>query len=324
MSRLRGFLRLMRPANVVTAISDVLAGAAIAGGLVSVVIPGIPFGSPLGQVLLHGASPLLPLFLLALATACLYAGGVVLNDYFDAALDAVERPERPIPSGLIGRRKAAALGYGLLFAGILTAALADFFKHLAYREPFTLYSASLAAMIAIASVVYDKWGKHHRLLGPLNMGTCRGLNLLLGISIFSGYALYLYWPLMLVPVIYIAAITMISRGEVHGGKKLTLYAAAVLYAAVLSAIVFLSYLNHTLPQLLLFLALFAAMIFRPLITAIRSPQGKNIGRAVKSGVIALIVMNACWAAAFDDMYLAILTLLLLPLSLWLARLFAVT
>ena len=44
------------------------------------------------------------------ASAGLYAGGVVLNDYFDREVDAVERPERPIPSGRVAGSHALVLG----------------------------------------------------------------------------------------------------------------------------------------------------------------------------------------------------------------------
>jgi 4-hydroxybenzoate polyprenyltransferase len=66
------------------------------------------------------------------------------------------------------------------------------------------------------------------------------------------------------------------------------------------------------------------MIFPPLQKAIRNPAGPLIGKAVKAGVIALIVMNASWAAAFGAIYFALLILLLLPVSMLLAKLFAVT
>ena len=46
---------------------------------------------------------------LLVATATLYAGGIVFNDYFDRTLDAVERPERPIPE----RPRSGAAGSGV-------------------------------------------------------------------------------------------------------------------------------------------------------------------------------------------------------------------
>jgi 4-hydroxybenzoate polyprenyltransferase len=66
------------------------------------------------------------------------------------------------------------------------------------------------------------------------------------------------------------------------------------------------------------------MIIKPLSKAIEIPVGSNIGKAVKAGVIGLIMMDASWAAAFGSPYLAILIILLLPLSLYVSRLFAVT
>jgi 4-hydroxybenzoate polyprenyltransferase len=137
-------------------------------------------------------------------------------------------------------------------------------------------------------------------------------------------ALNQWWFIAFVPVVYIAAITMISRGEVHGGNKAVLYAAAVLYCIVIVAILFLSYMNTQLWWTIIFLLPFALMIFFALIKAIRSAIPKNIGKAVKAGVIALILMNAAWASAFGAIIVAFLIVLLLPLSLWLSKLFAVT
>lgn len=298
MQRLTGFLRLMRPANIVTAIADILAGVIISGFL---------------------ASPeysLSPILLLVLATIGLYGGGVVFNDIFDAELDKIERPERPIPSGLISKQSASALG-GLL---ILMAIVAAAYVH---REELISLSVLLAVIIAIAALVYDKWGKHHSLLGPINMGLCRGFNLLLGMSIVPA-AVMEYWWLGFFPIIYIAAITLISRDEVHGGKKRTLYAAAFLYLIVLAAISWLAYSNDQLLYAIGFIVLFGIMIFLPLSKAIKDPVAKNIRQSVKAGVLAVILMNASWAAAFGAIGWALVILCLLPLSVLLARLFAVT
>ena len=318
MTRLNAYLRLMRPANIVTAVSDILAGVAIAGSLIRIMVPDSSHAPSLGAALVANGkwNSVYPILLLALSTACLYGGGVVLNDVFDAALDKIERPERPIPAGLISRRSAGFFGSLLLVAGIIAAALSD------PRELFSP-STGIAIGIAVASVVYDKWSKHNVFFGPLNMGLCRAMNLLLGMSIMS-YAVSLYWPITLVPMAYIAAITLISRGEVHGGKRTALYVAATLYILVLAAVLYVSFLQKTLPTTLPFAILFSVLIFPALQQAILKPEGPRIGKAVKSGVIALIAMNASWAAAFGDVYFAVLILFLLPLSLALARLFAVT
>jgi 4-hydroxybenzoate polyprenyltransferase len=291
--RLIGFLRLTRPANIVTAISDILAGAAVAGYV-------------------GGMSELPSVLLLIVATIGLYGGGVVFNDVFDAALDRVERPERPIPSGLISEKEGTLLGTSLLVVGVAAA------------FGLSVYPSGIIAFaIAVAALIYDKWGKHHVFFGPLNMGICRGLNLLLGMSLVPA-VLPQYGHLALVPILYIAAITMISQGEVHGGKSKTILLAALLYLIVNASILFVSTDHGHSIYALFFVLIHAILIYPPLIRAIREPVGKNIGKAVKAGVLALIVMNASWAACFGALYLALVIVLLLPVSILLARLFAVT
>lgn len=286
----------MRPANIVTSIADVLAGVAISGFFIK-------------PVLL--VDQVLPVILLCISTVGLYGGGVVFNDVFDAELDKIERPERPIPMGTITVKEGALLGIILLLMGIITAFIVN------------PVSGLLAIGIAVSAIVYDKWGKRHSFLGPLNMGWCRGLNLLLGVSILVTQ-LSLYWYIAIVPVIYIASITMISRGEVHGGKSTSLYFAGLLYVFVVGSILFFSFYKNKALLTLIFLLPFVWMIFTPLFKAIQQPTGKNIGKAVKAGVIALILLNASWAAAFGSLWLALLITLLLPLSLYLAKKFAVT
>lgn len=284
----------MRPANVVTAVADVLAGVAISG-----------FMTGSNQDWSSVA-------LLCLATIGLYGGGVVFNDVFDARLDSVERPERPIPSGVVSITAASVLGTALLLMGIVAASMVRF-----------LPSGLIAVGIALASLVYDKWGKHHSFLGPVNMGLCRGLNLALGISVVPA-ALGQFGWLALAPIVYIAAITMISRGEVHGGSVKVLYFALIFYTLVIGAILGVAISNQQGLLTGVFVLAFGGMILPPLFTAINEPAGKNIGKAVKAGVIALILMNAAWASAFGVTYLAIIILFLLPVSLLLARVFAVT
>ena len=286
----------MRPANILTAVADVLAGIAISGFL----------GSEVANYLDH----LLPVLCLCLATFGLYGGGVVFNDVMDASLDKIERPERPIPSGVISPTQAIVLGSYLLLVGILAA--------------FTVgrITGFLALGIAFTALVYDKWGKHLA-WGPVNMGLCRGLNLLMGISIVLP-ALIKYWWLGIVPVIFIAAVTMISRGEVHGGNTRTLRISAFCYALVYGTITTLAFINGKGLNALPFILVFIWMINRPLLTAMKDPSGPNIGKAVKGGIIALIAMNAAWVAAFSSFPHALLVLLLLPFSILMGKIFAVT
>jgi 4-hydroxybenzoate polyprenyltransferase len=286
----------MRPANIVTSVADVLAGIAISGYLANENF---------------SATDIPSILLLGISTMGLYGGGVVFNDVFDAELDKIERPERPIPSGVISKGEASLVAIILFSIGIIAAAIVS------------ILSGLIAISIIIAALAYDKWSKHHGFAGPFNMGLCRGLNLLLGISIIIP-AVSAWWFLAIIPIIYIAAITMISRGEVHGGSKSTLYFAGLFYCLVIASILFLSSSRDMLWWSVIFLIPFSWMIFSALIKAIRLTSPQNIGNAVRAGVIALIVMDASMAAAFGAIVLAFLIILLLPVSLWLAKIFAVT
>lgn len=290
MAAIKPYLQLTRPANLLTALADILAGMAIAG-----------FSFQAGGTFT----------LLLLSTLGLYGGGVVLNDVFDAELDAVERPERPIPSGKVPLRYAALMGGSLLALGVLSARF------------FSLTSGLIALSIAILVILYDRYAKHSKVFGPLVMGMCRGGNLLLGISVLPA-ALAEYSWLGVVPIVYIGAITMISQDEVHGGKRRTLYLAGFFYAIVHTVQLLVAYNHGNLLLTAPWVALHVWLVARPLLAAINNPVGPLIGKAVKAGVLSLIVMNAAWCVAFGLWPLGLLVLLLLPFSIQLARIFAVT
>ncbi len=299
MKQLWPYLQLARPANIITAWADILLGFAASGAVVAF---------SLGHIDIENWSAL---FWLLLATTGLYGGGVVMNDVFDADLDAVERPERPIPSGKVTLKGATVWGISLLFLGIVAAA------------QVSAWSGVLAGLTGFFAVLYDAFGKHHKFLGPLNMGLCRGLNVLLGTSVATLMPQH-FW-LFFVPIIYISAITTISRGEVSGSNHRELKIGLVLYGLVFAILLWLNYLNggEWLTQTA-FLILFAWIILRPLIKAIRHPLPKNIGKAVKMGVIALIILDASLAVPFAGFWYSLIMLMLLPVSFLLARYFAVT
>ena len=286
---LRAYLQLLRPANVATALADVLAGFAIAG---------------------LGNRPALPWLLLA--TAALYAGGIVLNDVFDREMDRAERPERPIPSGRIRTAHAATLGAGLLALGVAAAAAAN-------------TTACLVALaIAACVLLYDGWGKRHAAVAPLNMAMCRALNLLLGVAAVPA-ALAGAWPIAAVPLLYIYAVTAISRGEVHGGsRRAAASALMVLLASLAMLLLIVSRAGDRAIPALILVAAVAWRVVPAFIAARRQPEAATIRTAVKRGVLSLVLLDAALAAAFAGPIYAAAILAIGLVAGWLARMFAVT
>jgi 4-hydroxybenzoate polyprenyltransferase len=284
---LRGYLELLRPPNVMTAVADVLAGYAIAGR-----------NNPQALPWLVGA------------TACLYAGGVVLNDFFDRHLDRVERPERPLPSGRVPAAGAAGLGGGLLIVGI----------GLASRGTPT--AGVVAALIAGLILLYDRWAKHHAVLGPANMGACRALNLLLGVAATPA-VLAGRWPLALIPFVYIAAVTLVSRGEVYGGKRGAAALALISLGGVIVALAGISAGAGQIAALAVTLLL-AWRVLPPFWRVYKDPAPAGIRQAVKAGVLSLVLVDATFGAAYAGPLYGAVVLATAVVAAGLARLFSVT
>jgi len=92
----------MRPANAVIAGFAAILGYFIASGTL---VPGV---------------------LLIWATVVLVtAGGNTINDYFDAGIDRINRPDRPIPSGEVRENEAWNLSFILFAGGILMTAFTN-------------------------------------------------------------------------------------------------------------------------------------------------------------------------------------------------------
>jgi len=96
--RLAGFITITRPINSFVA------------GLAAIVAYLIDTGTVIPESLLL-------FFIVALITAA----GNVINDFFDAEIDAINRPDRPIPSGAVSRGAARGFAVMLFFAGILVS-----------------------------------------------------------------------------------------------------------------------------------------------------------------------------------------------------------
>jgi 4-hydroxybenzoate polyprenyltransferase len=266
------YLRLCRLPNVFTAACDVVAGIALARD-------GRFEGSDLWLVAASGS---------------LYAGGMALNDFFDRAEDARERPERPIPSGQVSARAAALLGFGLLLAGVAASFMAG-------RQ-----TGVAGAALAGAILLYDA-GAKSTTAGPLVMGVCRLLNVGMGLSVAvapppPALSAALPAPALLLPValgLYTMLLTALARGEVGAtstrrsralviglGILLLLYAAALMVA---------SPAGFSAPSLVL-CAYILVRGSAALAPVWRAPEAPVVGRAIGAGIRLMPGLDAAAVA----------------------------
>ncbi|MET8363045.1 SCO3242 family prenyltransferase [Micromonospora sp. NPDC005194] len=177
MTTLADVAELVRAPAALSVPGDVVAGAAAAGAL----------------------SPRTPA--LAGASVLLYWAGMAANDWADRELDAVERPERPIPSGRVTPTAALGLAAGLTAAGVGLAAAVGGRR-----------AAALAVPLAASIWGYDLLAKNTA-AGPAVMAACRGLDVLLGAS---GGHLWRALPSAATVAAHTWTVTTLSRREVTG------------------------------------------------------------------------------------------------------------
>lgn len=196
MGRLLPFLRLLRIGTVFSPAADVAASAAILG---------LPFDATVVRA--------------AIASASLYAAGMVWNDIADRRADAVRRPERPLPRGDVSLPAAVALGALLLAASLLVS-------------PCRLHHLAMAALV----LGYDFGAKRIVWLGALGMATLRAMNLAtayaasaaLGTAVAADAARTL-WIACACYAAYIAAVTVL--GVLEDEPKVRPRAVAAIQAA---------------------------------------------------------------------------------------------
>jgi len=257
MIRVADYLDLVRAPASLTVLGDALVGALSARG-------------PGGEGPRRAGA-------LAVSSVCLYSAGMALNDWADADLDALERPERPLPSGRISRDRALAVGVGLTVAGVGAAFAAG--------RSAGLVSVALAGALWAYDTVFKATAA-----GPVVMAACRCLDVMMGAA---GPG----WQAALIPAGAVAAhtvaVTAISRGEVDGSTETTGRAAVVASVAV-AASGLLGRGNR--PAALLGGARYLAAVLPGQWAVARRPGAAEARDATRAGIRAVVPLQSALAA----------------------------
>jgi 4-hydroxybenzoate polyprenyltransferase len=252
---------LVRLPAVLSVPGDVLVGAAAAGWPYRRLTPG-----------------------LIASSGCLYWAGMALNDWADRGEDAVDRPGRPIPSG------RARPGFALGLAGVLTATGLGFAAAAGGRS-----ALRVAVPLAAAVWAYDLRAKS-TVAGPAAMAATRGLDVLLG----AGGA-RACWPAAGTVAAHTVAVTVLSRVETTGGPRAAAAARSAL--AGTGAVTALAAMvgrrrqpgaAGTMGRLAATALLggYALDLGRAQLAAARDPRPATVQRAVGTGVLGLIPLQA--------------------------------
>lgn len=182
----KAYLELARASNVPTVVSNALAGCALAA-----VAQGVPTFPSFASATATSAA----------AIAAFYVAGMALNDLFDRAIDARERPHRPIPSGRVSPEGAAAFASALIVGGLGLLAING------------LAQAAAGAILVAMIVLYDLLHARSR-LSVLLMGGCRAMAIVTAAMAFGLPPAP--WPVVgpaALLLVYVAGFSLVARRE---------------------------------------------------------------------------------------------------------------
>ncbi|MEE8310898.1 MAG: UbiA family prenyltransferase [Candidatus Binatia bacterium] len=287
-------LRLGRVSNIPTVWTNTLAGALLAG----------TGASGLGA----GAETMPALVLCMLAMSAFYVGGMYLNDAFDRDIDAVERPERPIPSGAIRPGTVFVIGFGLLALGLgLLAASADL------AASSRAGSALSSGLLLCAAIVY--YNSHHKgdRMAPMVMALCRALIYVTSALTLTGTASEAVYGAAAACFCYTSGLTYVASRE-NLRDIGNLWPLAVLALPVLYGIPWAS----TGPASAATLAALAGWMIYSLTFAIRS-EGRFVPGAVVRLIAGMSLLDAMLLTGNGFTEAAIAAACMLPLTRLLQR-----
>ena len=154
MGKIYGLFRLIRPINCL------MMGLAVLIGELITYFTLLPFEPSL----------------LGFLTAFTLTGtSMIVNDYWDRSVDAINVPERPIPSGLVSVKEALLLAIALSTIGLLSALI-------------TNVACFVVAIISLSiSIFYNIRGKQMGLIGNFMVSACIAIPLLYGGFIYQSW-----------------------------------------------------------------------------------------------------------------------------------------
>jgi len=277
------YLQLLRLPTVFTAMADIMLGFVLTHRFIYGPIAN-PEADPLLQQI--GWHDSIQFVELVVASSCLYLAGMVFNDVFDRAQDAAERPSRPIPSGRVSVRSATILGSCLMLTGVVSAALV------------CMVSLQVALALVVTILAYDSVLKRTP-LGPLAMGSCRFLNVLLGASMQPDWIpSLLSLPQVAAAAglgIYIVGVTLFARTEARVSNRMQLAVAQLvmnLGFATLAWLVMRQPIVSPVAVPLAMLMVVAFTINRRSVEALRDPSPATVQGSIKVMLLSLVILDS--------------------------------
>lgn len=307
--RFEDWVQLVRFPNVFSLIANCAAAAIIAVGSLSKL------------------NTVIPLFF---ASALAYWAGMIFNDVNDIEEDRKHRPDRPLAAGKISPAVANHVATAMLMLGLLVLSIVVVLAK--GDSEWMVYSLGCYCLLWLSIRLYNSKLKA-TLLGPLLMGLCRALNILV-----VGYAmLSIYWEKEFSTVVefpdtmvayavamgvYICGITVYASREEQSSNQGSLALGIILELAGLVVIGCLpmwtagrpvSWYFPTTSAYPVLVGLIGLTILNRGIQGVVHPVPRKVQLAVKHAILSIIMIDAAVVLVFAGQWYGIgVVLLLLP------------
>jgi 4-hydroxybenzoate polyprenyltransferase len=282
----------------------------------------------------------IPALIASMGSILLYWGGMVLNDVFDLDEDQLNQRPGPIVRGAISLGTATLCGWSMLFLGSVLACIAAVAIHGSVAS--VTWTATVAFLLVGAIVCYDGPLKKTP-LAPAVMGSCRGLNMCLGMAIAAG-AQFTNLPshAWLYPIgygIYVMGFTIAARKEFLTEQSRTRLWAGWLIS--LAGILLLAWTIWRFPPTAVskiierrgswsqwffpgVMVLLSVPVFRRALASIQSLRGPDLGQAIRTAIINILFIQATISLIHKGPWEGLLIAMLIVPTILLARYFRST
>lgn len=294
--------QLVRLPNSFTLISDTTAASLIVGSFLM---------------------PVTTFVLTLLASFCAYWAGMILNDVVDIEEDRLSRPSRPLPAGRVSPVLAGHVANGMLLIGPLLILFATTFHT---SQKLWMGAAFASAILLSLTVRSYNSPLKHTFVGPVLMGLCRSLNILMagccmlsvGESDMAPTALV--WYAVAIGV-YIMGVTVYAKREESDSGAGLLTFGVILEAAGLVLLAGFPVWSKTVhpwhldPKLTypLLMGLIGLTVVQRGLLGINHPVPRKVQLAVRHAILTLILIDAAVAAMWaGPWYGGAVALMLMP------------
>ena len=294
--------QLVRLPNSFTLISDTTAASLIVG---SYLLP-------------------VPAFVLTmLASFCAYWAGMILNDVVDIEEDRASRPSRPLPAGRISPVIAGHVANGMLLVGpLLILVVTTIYT----SQKLWMGAAFASAMLLSLTVRSYNSALKHTFVGPVLMGSCRSLNILMagccmlsvGESEMAPTALVWYAAAI---GVYIMGVTVYAKREESDSQAGWLTFGLILEVAGLVLLAGFPVWSKTVhpwqldPNLAypLLMGLIGLTVVQRGMLGVNHPVPRKVQLAVRHAILTLILIDAAVAAMWAGQWFGgAVALMLMP------------